>query len=121
MFTIQCCSISFGVQYYIYSRFKEGVEKHFSDDQDSRNFDSYSLSNVYNILKSHEVEVKEIIDEKDKTTFWGPLARVSKTNVNKACFDVEDSKDKEGLIVNSDDNIVAYYSNNNFKKYYKSQ
>ena len=83
------------------------------------NFDSYSLSNLYNILKSHEAKVKEIADEKDKTTFGDPLAFVSNTNVIESCYNVKDGENEEGLIVNSDDEIVAYYSNNNVKNFYK--
>lgn len=39
------------------------------------NFESYSLSVFYNILKAHEDDVKESVDEKekDKATFGGPL------------------------------------------------
>ena len=40
------------------------------------NFDSYSLSNLYNILKAHEADFKEIVDQKDKTCIDGPLALV---------------------------------------------
>ena len=83
------------------------------------NFNSYSLSNLYNILKAHEVEVKETADENDKTSFGGPLALISKTNVKDACSDDVDGKSEEGVIVNSDDEAVAYYSNNNVKKVYK--
>lgn len=38
------------------------------------NFDSYTLSIFYNILKAHEYDVKEIADEKEKNAFGGPLA-----------------------------------------------
>lgn len=35
------------------------------------------------------------------------------------CFDEEENVDEEGFIVNSDDEVVAYYSNNNMAKFYK--
>lgn len=40
-------------------------------------FDSYSLSNLYNIL-AHENETKELSVVKDKMNHGGPLALVSK-------------------------------------------
>lgn len=52
-------------------------------------------------------------------SFVGPLALLSKTNVNKACSDVEDNEYEEGLILNSDDKVVDYYYNNNVKRFYK--
>lgn len=70
-------------------------------------------------MKSQEAEVKEIANEKDNTTFGGPLALVSKTNVKDPCFDDEDGENEEGFIVNSDDEVMAYYSNNNVKKFKK--
>lgn len=54
-----------------------------------------------------------------KTSFGGPLALVSKTNVKGDSSDDEDGESEEGLIVNYDDEVVAYYSNNNVKKFYK--
>lgn len=83
------------------------------------NFDSYSPSNLYNILKIHENEVKELSDEKDKMHLCGPFAPMSKKNVTYMCFDEEENVDEEDLIVNSYDEVVAYYSNNNVKKFYK--
>lgn len=70
-------------------------------------------------MKAHEAKVKEIVDEKDKASFGGPFALVSKTNVNEASSDVEDSENEKGLIVNSNNEVVTYYSNNNVKKFYK--
>lgn len=60
--------------------------------KNQENFDSYSLSNLYNILKAHEAKVKYIADEKDKSSFGGRLALVSKTNINEACSDVKDGE-----------------------------
>lgn len=71
-------------------------------------------------MKVDEVEVKEMADEKDKVSFGGPLALVSKTNVNEAYSDIEDKEDEEGLIVNYDDEAMSYYSNNNVKNFYKN-
>lgn len=53
------------------------------------NFDNYSFSNLYNILKSHESKVKEIVDEKVQMNFCVPLALVLKTSVKEVCFDGE--------------------------------
>lgn len=36
-------------------------------------FDSYSSSVLYNILKAREFDVREIVDEKDKSTFEGVI------------------------------------------------
>lgn len=40
------------------------------------NFDTYSFSNLNNILKAHEYEVKEIADETNNLNFGGTLALV---------------------------------------------
>lgn len=94
-------------------KFIQGLKKEWKNIcltiKTQENFDSYFLSNLYNILKSHEVEVKEIAEEKDKVSFGGPLALVSY---------VKDDENEEGLIVNSDDEAVPYYSNNNVKNFY---
>lgn len=59
------------------------MEKHLSDDQNSREFwFIFSIEPVQH-LKAHEAEVKEITYSKEKkTNFFGPLALVSKTNTN---------------------------------------
>lgn len=41
------------------------------------NFDGYSLSNLYNILKAHENELKDI-DEENKSSMGGTQTLVSK-------------------------------------------
>lgn len=82
------------------------------------NFDSYSLSNLYNILKAHEAEVKEIANVKDKANFGGPLALIYKTNIHE-CSSNKDDDNEEGMIVNSKDEVVTYYSKNNVKNIYK--
>lgn len=94
------------------------MEEYFLDDKVYENIDTYSLSNLYNILKVHEQEFKEIIDEKEKNDFGGPLALISKTCVKEVCSDGEQGDTKEGLLINSDHEAVAYYSNNRVKKFY---
>lgn len=51
------------------------------------NFDTYSLSNLYNILKALDLEVKEIADENNKMNFGGPMALVSKTTTKENGLD----------------------------------
>lgn len=53
---------------------------------------------------------KKIADETKKLNFGGPLAFVSTMNVEDMCSDSE-----EGLLMNSDDEVVAYYSSNSVK------
>lgn len=43
------------------------------------NFDTYSLSNLYNVLKAHDSEVKEISKENIKMNFGDPIVLISKT------------------------------------------
>lgn len=66
------------------------------------NFDTYSLSNLYNILKAHESKVKEFVDETNKMNFGGPLALVSKTTFKYVCSDYEGGDGEEGFLINSD-------------------
>lgn len=97
----------------------KGGEEHLSYIKNQEKFDSYSLPNLYNISKAHEAQVKEIVDDTDKTNFGGTLALISETNINEASYDVKDDENEEGLIMNYNDDVVAYYSNNNNKKIYK--
>lgn len=50
--------------------------------------------------------------------FGGPLAKLAKTNGKEACSDGEADENKECLLINSDDEVVAC-SNNMLKKFYK--
>lgn len=77
------------------------------------NFKTYSLSNLYNILKVHESEVKE----NNKMNFGGPVALISKKSTKENRFDEEAKKIEEGLLLNIDDEVVACYSNNKVKKF----
>lgn len=61
----------------------------------------------YKILKLYEAEVKEIVDENSKLKFCDPLVLVSKTTGKDVCFDYE-ANENEGLLMNSDDEVVAY-------------
>ena len=74
-----------------------------------QSFDNFQLNDLYNLLKTHEDKVNEIAEEA-KISLSGPLALVSKVS-EKEANEKEDS-DNEGLIVNSDDEAVAFYSNN---------
>lgn len=58
------------------------------------NFNTYSLLNLYNILKAREFELKEIVDETNKMNFGGPLALVSTTTIKEVCSDDEESNIK---------------------------
>lgn len=82
------------------------------------NLCGYSLSNIYNILKAHENEVKDIV-EKNKSNFGGPLALVSKVSSKEVGFDDDVGDVEEGFLLNLDDEVVAYYSNNKVKKIFK--
>ena len=82
------------------------------------NFDIYSLPNLYNILKAHESKVMKIFEE-NKTNFGGMMALVSKTIVKEGESDEEENEGEEGFFLNSDDEVVSYYSNNRVKRFYK--
>lgn len=65
---------------------------------------------IYSVLRAHEYEVNEIAKE-SRISLGGPLALVSKVagrEVEKEVVEKENSED-EGLIVNSDDEAVAFY------------
>lgn len=47
------------------------------------NFNTYLLLNLYNVLKANDYEVKEVVDEKEKMNFSGPLALVSKQELKR--------------------------------------
>ena len=81
-----------------------------------QSLDTSTLSDLYNLLKTHEGEVNEMVEEL-KLSLGGPLALVSKVS-EKEQVEEEDS-DEEGVIVNSDDEAVDFYSNNKVKKFFK--
>ena len=81
-----------------------------------QSFDTSTLNDLYNLLKTHEIEVNEIVEE-SKMSLGGTLALMSKVN-EKESVEKEDS-DSEGLLVNSDDEVVAFYSNNRVNKIFK--
>lgn len=82
------------------------------------NFDTHSLSNLYNILKTHESGVMEITEE-NKMKSDGPMTLVSKANVKEYEFEGDAKEDDEGFLLNSYDEAVCYYSNNRVKKFFK--
>ena len=75
-------------------------------------FDTSSLNDLYNLLKTHEGEVNEMAKEL-KLSLGGPLALVSKV-FEKELIENENS-DEEGFRMNSDDEAVAFFSNNRVK------
>lgn len=96
------------------------MEKCQFHDKDTKSFNNFSLNDLYNVLKAHETEVNEIAEE-SKISLGGPLYLVSKVvgrDLEKETVEKEISKD-EGLIVNSDDEAIAFYSNNRVKKFFK--
>lgn len=85
-----------------------------------QSFDGYSLGDLYNVLKHHESEINEIAEE-GKLGIGGPLALISKVNTKDSEIETgeQDNSEEEGFLVNSKDEVVAYYSNNKvifFKK-----
>ena len=51
--------------------------------------------------------------------FGGPLAKLATNNGKEACSDGEADQNKEVLLLNLDEEVVGYYSNNRIKKFYK--
>lgn len=51
--------------------------------------------------------------------FGGPLTLVSKTTAKENDSNEEEKEGEEGSLLNSDDKVVAYYSKNRVKKFYK--
>ncbi|XP_052627452.1 uncharacterized protein LOC128134082 [Lactuca sativa] len=74
------------------------------------------LRKEWRSLKTHESEVSEIADE-SKMSLGGPLALVSKVSEVEATE--KENSDEEGFLLNSDDEAVAFYSNNRVKKFFK--
>lgn len=83
-------------------------------------FDNFSLSDLYNELKAHESEVNKIVEE-TRISLGSPLALMSKVTNREVELEstVIEGLEYEGLIVNSDDEAVAFYSNNKVKKFFK--
>ena len=78
-------------------------------DKDTTKFQLFSLNDLYNVLKAHESELNEIIEE-TMISLSGPLALVSKVagrEFDKEIVEKENSED-EGLIVNFDDEAVVF-------------
>lgn len=57
--------------------------------------------------------------KENKQSYGGPMDLVSKANVKENKSDVEAKEDEEGFLINSDDEAVAYYSNNRVNKFFK--
>lgn len=114
---VTCSTLEFNMNFLVVLR-KEW--KHISlMIKTQENFDNYSLSNLYNILKAHENEVKDIVDE-NKSSLGGPLALVSKVYAKEVETDEEAKNGEKGFLFNSDDEVVAYYLNNKVKKFFRN-
>ncbi|XP_023733619.1 uncharacterized protein LOC111881461 [Lactuca sativa] len=84
--------------------------------KNQQSFDKSSLNDLYNQLKTHESELNEM-EEESKMSLGGPLALVSKMSEKE--IENDEPEEEEGFIMNSDDEAVAFYSNNRVKKFYK--
>lgn len=71
------------------------------------------------MIRAHEFEEKEIAKETKKIDFGGSLALILKTTSKQVCSNIEAEDNKEGMFMNFGDEVVAYYSNNSVKKFYK--
>ncbi|XP_023735438.1 uncharacterized protein LOC111883340 [Lactuca sativa] len=81
-----------------------------------QSFDTSSLNDLYNQLKTHENKVAEMLEE-SKQSLGGPLALVSK--MNEVVSVENEGTDDEGFLMNSNNEAVAFYSNNRVKKFFK--
>ena len=84
--------------------------------KNQQSFDTSSLNDVYNQLKTHESEFNEMTEE-SKLSLGGPLTLVSKMSEKEE--EEKDDSDEEGFMINSDDEAITYYSNNRVKKFFK--
>ena len=71
-------------------------------------------------MKARESEVNEIAEEK-RLSLGGPLALMSKVTSGEAGIEATENEgsEDEGMIVNFDDEVVAFYSNNKVNKFFK--
>ncbi|KAL7606668.1 hypothetical protein Lser_V15G16417 [Lactuca serriola] len=74
------------------------------------------LRKEWRSLKTHESEVFEITKEA-KQSLGGSLALVSKVSEIESAE--KENSDEESFIMNSGDEVVAFYSNNQVKKFFK--
>ncbi|XP_052627545.1 uncharacterized protein LOC128134134 [Lactuca sativa] len=81
--------------------------------KNQHSFDTSTLNDLYNQLKTDESEVNEIAEE-SKAMLGGPLAFKSKISEKDADKDAPD--EDEGFIMNFDDEAISFYSNNQMKK-----
>lgn len=83
-------------------------------------YDGYSLVDLYKVLKSDESEINEIVEE-GKLSLGGPLTLMTKVTTNDSKIEsVKEVKlEEEGFLVDSLDEVVAYYLNNKVKKFFK--
>ncbi|KAL7618630.1 hypothetical protein Lser_V15G03678 [Lactuca serriola] len=84
--------------------------------KNQQSFDTSTLNDLYNQLKTHEGEVNETTEE-SKAMLGGPLALMSKIYEKDAEKDASD--EDEGFIMNFDDEAITFYSNNRVKKFFK--
>ncbi|XP_052619539.1 uncharacterized protein LOC128125946 [Lactuca sativa] len=82
-----------------------------------QSFDTSTLNDLYNLLRTHEPEVIERTEE-SKIGLGGRITLVSKVSEKEATEN--ERTDDEGLIVNSYDKAIDFYSNNK-KKFEKKE
>ena len=82
-----------------------------------QSYNTSTLNDLYSQLRRHESEVNEMMEE-STLSLGGPLALVSKVSEKEVVGKV-DSDDEEGFIMNTDDEAIAFYSNNKVKKFFK--
>ena len=83
-------------------------------------FDYFFLNDIYNVLKAHENEVNEIVEE-TWNILGGPFALMSTVagrEVEKETTEKESLEDKV-LIINYNDEAMALYFNNRVKNFFK--
>lgn len=83
------------------------MEEHLLMIKTQENINTYSLSNLFNILKAHKSKVKKAAAETNKINFGGPLDLVYKTISKDVCFDDEGGDNEEGLLIKTDEEVVA--------------
>ena len=85
-----------------------------------QSFDGYSLADLYNVPKAPESEINEIIEE-GKLSLGGLLDLMSKVTAKDSEIESGEQEDleEEGFLVNSEDEVVAYYLKNKVKRFFK--
>ena len=77
-----------------------------------RDFDikASKLNCPYNNIKNYRNYLRDSAPHKTIRYLQGPLELVSKTTANEACSNDEEDDGEEGILMNSNDKVLAYYS-----------